>query len=92
MCVLLNSGQIPIVQSRYLNYFHKNEHPYGENIVIAVLAYTGYNMEDAVIFNKGSIDRGCFRTTYYNSYQTKEETTMFAGGTSDITFIVCFTI
>ena len=38
------------------------------------MCYSGFNVEDAVILNKGSLDRGFFRTTYYNMYESYEET------------------
>ena len=69
----LNYGQTPLVKSRYLDYATKEQHPYGENAIVAIMCYTGYNVEDAVIFNEGSLKRGLFRTTYYNTYEAFEE-------------------
>ena len=37
------------------------------------MCYSGYNVEDAVIINEGSLKRGLFRTTYYNTYKAFEE-------------------
>ena len=37
------------------------------------MCYSGYNVEDAVIFNEASLKRGMFRTTYYNTYEAHEE-------------------
>ena len=73
-CFVLNYGQIPLTKSKYLNYTTKEEHPYGENAIVAIMCYSGYNVEDAVIINEGSLKRGLFRTTYYNTYQAFEET------------------
>ena len=73
MSVVLNYGQIPIVKSRYLKIATNEEHPYGENAIVAIACYTGFNVEDAVIFNKGSIERGIFRTTYFSMYESYEE-------------------
>jgi len=73
MAVVLNYGQIPIVKSRYLKIVTKEEHPYGENAIVAIATFTGYNVEDAVIINKASLDRGLFRTTYYTMYEAHEE-------------------
>lgn len=73
-CFVLNYGQIPLTKSKYLNYTTKEEHPYGENAIVAIMCYSGYNVEDAVIMNEASLKRGLFRTTYYNTYQAFEET------------------
>tara|TARA_B100000900_G_scaffold413084_1_gene436237 strand:- start:19757 stop:24193 length:4437 start_codon:yes stop_codon:yes gene_type:complete len=73
-CFVLNYGQIPLTKSKYLNYATKEQHPYGENAIVAIMCYSGYNVEDAVIINEGSLKRGLFRTTYYNTYQAFEET------------------
>jgi len=71
---LLNYGQTPLTKSKYLDYATKEQHPYGENAIVAVMCYSGFNVEDAVIVNKGSLERGLFRTTYYNMYEDHEET------------------
>jgi hypothetical protein len=71
--VILNYGQIPLVKSRYMKYINNEEHPYGENTIIAIMCYNGYNVEDAVLINKGAVDRGLFRTTYFNSYESMEQ-------------------
>ena len=70
---VLNSAQIPLTKSRYLKYATNEEHGYGENAIVAVMCYTGFNVEDAVILNEGSLKRGLFRTTYYNMYEDYEE-------------------
>ena len=70
---LLNYGQIPLVKSRYLKYATKEKHPYGENAIVAIMCYSGYNVEDAVIVNRAALERGLFRTTYYNMYEAHEE-------------------
>jgi len=71
----LNYGQVPLVKSRYLNYTTREQHPYGINAIVAVMCYSGYNVEDAVIINKNALDRGLFRTTYLSTYEAKEEST-----------------
>ena len=70
---VLNYGQIPLTKSRYLKYATQEQHPYGENAIVAIMCYSGYNVEDAVIINEASLQRGLFRTTYYNTYKAFEE-------------------
>jgi DNA-directed RNA polymerase beta subunit len=82
MGVILNYGQTPLIKSRYLEYINNEEQPYGINAIVAIMCYTGYNVEDAILINEGSIQRGIFRTTYYSSYETREESSKVTGSTS----------
>ena len=84
--VVLNSGQIPIVKSRYLEHINNEENPYGENAIVAIMCYTGYNVEDAILINEGAIKRGLFRTTYYTTYESHEESSKNNNTTIDIRF------
>jgi len=62
---LLGSPQKPIVQTVMHDISEYEKHPSGQNIVVAVMSYKGYNMDDSIIINRGSIDRGYGRSTYY---------------------------
>jgi DNA-directed RNA polymerase II subunit RPB2 len=73
--VVLVSGQNPLVKSRYLEHINNESNPYGENAIVAIMCYTGYNVEDAVLINEGALKRGLFRTTYYTTYEAHEEKT-----------------
>ena len=73
MSVVLNNGQVPIIKTRYLEYINREKNPYGENAIVAIMCYTGYNVEDAILINEGSIKRGLFQTTYYTTYTAHEE-------------------
>ena len=86
MGVVLNYGQIPLVKSRYMQYINKEQHPYGENAIVAIMVYGGYNVEDSVLVNQGALDRGMFRTTYYNSYEAREDSSKVQGSTVDSRF------
>lgn len=86
MGVILNSGQIPLLKSKYLEYVNKEEMPYGVNAIVAIMSYTGYNVEDAILINAGSVARGIFRTTYYSMYEAREETSKISGSTSNSYF------
>jgi DNA-directed RNA polymerase II subunit RPB2 len=74
MGVVLNNGQIPLIKSRYLKYINEEEHPCGENTIVAIMCLNGYNVEDSILFNEGALKRGLFRTTYFTTYESREET------------------
>ncbi len=69
----LNYTQHPIVDTVMYKSNFLNEHPQGQNVVIAIMPYKGYNMEDAIIFNKKSIERGVFRSLFFRTYGTREK-------------------
>ena len=73
MSMVLNSGQVPLVKSRYLEYINNEEHPNGENAIVAIMCYSGYNVEDSILFNEAAVKRGLFNITYYNMYEDCEE-------------------
>jgi DNA-directed RNA polymerase II subunit RPB2 len=81
MGVILNYGQTPLIKSRYLEYINREEQPYGVNTIVAIMSYTGYNVEDAILINEGSVKRGLFNTTYYTSYESREESSKVSGST-----------
>ncbi len=78
---ILHYPQQPIVRSFTQELKELEAHPFGQNLVVAVMAYEGYNIEDAIIVNKGSIDRGMGRSTYFVP-QTAEEL-RYPGGLTD---------
>jgi DNA-directed RNA polymerase II subunit RPB2 len=82
MGVILNYGQIPLIKSRYLEYVNNEEQPYGVNAIVAIMCYSGYNVEDAILINEGSVQRGIFRTTYFSTYESREESSKITGSTS----------
>ena len=86
MGVILNNGQIPLIKSRYLAKISKEQHPYGENAIVAIMCYGGYNVEDSILVNKGAVDRGLFRTTYFNSYEAREESSKVGNSYVDTKF------
>ncbi len=76
---ILHYPQKPIVRS--FVYDTLNVHPAGQNVIVAIMTHEGYNIEDALILNKGSIDRGLGRSTYYRPYTSVELN--YAGGLKD---------
>jgi DNA-directed RNA polymerase II subunit RPB2 len=47
--------------------------PYGENALVAITTYGGYNQEDSVMMNETSMKRGMFQTLYFHSYKMEED-------------------
>jgi DNA-directed RNA polymerase II subunit RPB2 len=82
--IVLNYGQIPLIKSKFLDIIQKEQHPHGENAIVAIMSYTGYNVEDAILINKGAVDRGIFRTSYYSVLEAREENTDVADVTDDV--------
>ncbi len=78
---LLHTPQVPIVQSIMHELSGYETHPSGQNIVVAVMSYKGYNMEDAVILNRGSIERGFARSSYFRPAIAEE--LRYSGGLMD---------
>lgn len=76
---VLNYGNTPLIKSKYMEYINKEEQPYGNNVICAIMSYNGYNVEDAILINEGSIHRGLFNTTYYTSYESREESATVKG-------------
>ena len=63
----------PLVDTRLMNFIHLNRIPSGCQIHVAIMAHTGYNMEDSVLINKGSIDRGLFSATIYHTEKDEDK-------------------
>jgi len=78
---LLHYPQRPLVQTRVLDIIGYNDRPAGQNMIVAVMSFTGYNIEDAVILNKSAVDRGLARSTFFRLYTTEER--KYAGGQED---------
>jgi DNA-directed RNA polymerase subunit B len=78
---LLHYPQKPLVTTRAINVIGYNGRPSGQNFVVAVLTLTGYNIEDAVILNKSSVERGLARSTFFRLYSTVEY--KYPGGIQD---------
>ncbi len=76
---MLHYPQKPLVRS--FTYDTLNVHPVGQNVILAVMPYEGYNMEDATVLNSGSVDRGFGRSSRFKPYVSVELN--YAGGLQD---------
>ena len=84
--VVLSYGQTPLLKTRYLEHINHESNPYGENTIVAIMCYTGYNVEDAILINEGALKRGLFQTTYYSTYEMHEEKSQSEEGTTEKKF------
>ena len=76
---ILHYAQKPLVRS--FTYDTLNVHPVGQNVVLAVMPYEGYNVDDAIVMNGGSVDRGLARSSRLKPYVSVELN--YAGGLKD---------
>ncbi|UCD21043.1 MAG: DNA-directed RNA polymerase subunit B'' [archaeon] len=67
---ILHYPQKPIVRS--FVYDNIDLHPSGQNVIVAIMPYQGYNMSDAIVMNKGSVERGLARSTFFRPYGATE--------------------
>jgi DNA-directed RNA polymerase I subunit RPA2 len=54
----LNFPQSPIVKTKLYDHYRLDDYPLGTNAIVAVVSYSGYDMEDAMVLNKSSFERG----------------------------------
>jgi DNA-directed RNA polymerase subunit B' len=78
---LLHYPQFPLVKTKLHDVTDYDEHPSGQNMIVAVMCFDGYNMEDGVILNKSSVERGIARSTYFRPVNAEE--LRYSGGLID---------
>ena len=66
---ILNYPQIPLVRTKISDITKCNELPYGNNVIVAIGCFTGFNQEDSIMINKSAVDRGFFNSTFYRTYK-----------------------
>jgi DNA-directed RNA polymerase subunit B len=74
--------QIPLVRTHAHKVINYENHPNGANLVVAVASFEGYNMEDAIIMNASSIQRGLFLSYMYRTYEAEQK--RYMGGQEDV--------
>ncbi|KAF3071555.1 DNA-directed RNA polymerase II subunit RPB2 [Trichoderma lentiforme] len=73
MANILYYPQKPLGTTRSMEFLKFRELPAGQNAIVAIACYSGYNQEDSVIMNQSSIDRGLFRSLFFRSYSDQEK-------------------
>jgi hypothetical protein len=68
-----------MVSSFMSRHYGAQELPAGQNIVVAIMTYTGYNQEDSNMINRASLDRGRFRSIFYRTYKDEERKNQSSG-------------
>ena len=63
----------PLVETRIMNIIKLNNIPSGQQVIVAIASHTGYNQEDSLLFNKGSVDRGLFLATIYHTEKDEDK-------------------
>ena len=69
---IINYPERPLITTRTAPYIHADEVGTGNNLVVAITAYNGYNQEDAIIINRKSLDMGLFHVTNFKVYADYE--------------------
>lgn len=78
---ILHYPQKPLVATKPMDVIGYNERPAGQNFCLAILSSIGYNMEDAIIFNKSSVERGLGHSSFLRIY--KSVCKQYLGGAKD---------
>ena len=76
---ILYYPQKPLISNRIMEHINCDKLPNGDNVIVAIATYGGYNQEDSIIFNQSSIDRGLFTSTFYRTYKQEEKKNQLSG-------------
>jgi DNA-directed RNA polymerase II subunit RPB2 len=79
MAHVLCYPEIPMVSPFMSKFYGAQSLPAGQNIVVAIMTYTGYNQEDSNMINRAALDRGRFRSIFYRTYKDEERKNQSSG-------------
>lgn len=73
--------QQPLVQTDCYRVLDMKNTSAGQNFVVAIMCFKGYNMADALVINRSALDRGLGRVVMLKTYETEER--QYPGGQKD---------
>lgn len=73
--------QQPLIQTALYGALKLKNKSAGQNFIVALTSYHGYNMADAIVVNRGAVDRGLARVAMFKTYETEER--VYPGGQKD---------
>jgi len=79
MAHMLCYPQVPLVSPFMSKFYGSQTMPCGQNIIVAIMTYTGYNQEDSIMINRGFLQRGGFRSIFYRTYKDEEKKNQSSG-------------
>ena len=79
MAHILCYPQVPLVSPFMSKFYGGDTMMSGQNIIVAIMTYSGYNQEDSIMINRGALDRGLFRSIFYRTYKDEEKKNQSSG-------------